>query len=1030
MASASDDASAKFISEFELWQERTASEIIFLLETKYLGDGLVQLHLLMAGEYEFRLDLPSGSALHNSGISLEADPAIRKWSSALKEYLSQESNSLSLSQVLDMAVELYSLNGIHRKSISEDDVTEEDEEMDDFDDHLVMSLSDEDDASFTTEWELTMARRKKRWVQKEVEIREKLKKDKLGPYQSDLALHATGQEKEMARQIFTSSAASGILTNDLVRIMENQKVIGLTADPVDDNIYQWCVKLFDFLPESELSADLEDIQAKYDYNYIELQLDFAIDLYPFYPPLVKVIRPLLQGSMMQRVTNMEMLKLSYWNPAKDMKGVLSDIKVFLQQWARLEVNSERNDRKRFPFGSYVDIEHHLLRLALVSEVNPRANIKYHLDVERPPDMRPNPLPPASPPNPRQDGKNGGGGKKKDQYWAAGTGYGHHNRPEWDMTAYIAAQKEKDKQIEMVLHKILQELKKLYANHAPQLKPRSRNTGDSPPGGACAGDTVPTESVDPVEDMFNILEGSALVPFLESYLRADSFLEICRHTPVYKVIVDVIKEIALQPQLVPLLCLLTDQPSSIYQLLSTLEQKACALLQHICKAGNGSIPKPPKKEHNIFSKKGRERPAYQLENMAGMADVQASYSAEEKLAREFQGLFKDVSDALKRLGLDPEKQPENPSLDSEVMEINIVTDELAVLEARYKKVMECLQFLAMDVDLEGASTHHYVKEFKKQDTMASPSQALVFRIAQELTSLSTSLPLNLSSGIFVRTDDDKLTLMKALITGPEGTPYSGGCFHFDIYFQGNYPRVPPMVNLQTTGGGIVRFNPNLYNCGKVCLSLLGTWEGQQGEQWNETTSTLLQVLVSIQSLILVPEPYFNEPGYEQEIGTEPGRRHSNDYNLDVQINTIKYAMIGQLQNPSHGFEDVIKAHFYLKKERILQEVEDWVQTSKSSKLERAYQNLRQELQKLDPPPNVANLFQQQFAVTKKQLFTQEISFKMIFLFCFQLRAFTEMSRYALSSLLPSMACNRNLQCARPMPMKPTKASLKASSSQLS
>ena len=36
--------------------------------------------------------------------------------------------------------------------------------------------------------------------------------------------------------------------------------------------------------------------------------------------------------MMQRVTNMEMLKLSYWNPAKDMKSILIDIKQFLQQW--------------------------------------------------------------------------------------------------------------------------------------------------------------------------------------------------------------------------------------------------------------------------------------------------------------------------------------------------------------------------------------------------------------------------------------------------------------------------------------------------------------------------------------------------------------------------------------------------------------------------------------------------------------------------------------------------------------------------
>ena len=36
-------------------------------------------------------------------------------------------------------------------------------------------------------------------------------------------------------------------------------------------------------------------------------------------------------------------------------------------------------------------------------------------------------------------------------------------------------------------------------------------------------------------------------------------------------------------------------------------------------------------------------------------------------------------------------------------------------------------------------------------------------------------------------------------------------------------------------------------------------------------------MSIQSLILVPDPYFNEPGFEQEIGTESGKKHSDDYN---------------------------------------------------------------------------------------------------------------------------------------------------------
>ena len=49
-----------------------------------------------------------------------------------------------------------------------------------------------------------------------------------------------------------------------------------------------------------------------------------------------------------------------------------------------------------------------------------------------------------------------------------------------------------------------------------------------------------------------------------------------------------------------------------------------------------------------------------------------------------------------------------------------------------------------------------------------------------------------------------------------------------------------MHLRTTGGGSIRFNPNLYACGKVCLSLLGTWSGGQGESWNATASSALQV----------------------------------------------------------------------------------------------------------------------------------------------------------------------------------------------
>jgi ubiquitin-protein ligase len=67
-------------------------------------------------------------------------------------------------------------------------------------------------------------------------------------------------------------------------------------------------------------------------------------------------------------------------------------------------------------------------------------------------------------------------------------------------------------------------------------------------------------------------------------------------------------------------------------------------------------------------------------------------------------------------------------------------------------------------------------------------------------------------------------MQALIMGSNGTPYGHGAYLFDIHFEDNYPNGPPKVNLTTTGNGQIRFNPNLYACGKVCLSLLGTWRG--------------------------------------------------------------------------------------------------------------------------------------------------------------------------------------------------------------
>lgn len=71
-----------------------------------------------------------------------------------------------------------------------------------------------------------------------------------------------------------------------------------------------------------------------------------------------------------------------------------------------------------------------------------------------------------------------------------------------------------------------------------------------------------------------------------------------------------------------------------------------------------------------------------------------------------------------------------------------------------------------------------------------------------------------------------------------------------------------------------------------------------------------------------EVYFNEPGFEGEAGTEMGEKKNQGYSNIVKYANIKYAMIGQIKNPPPGFETVIRRHFYIKKQEIMEEVRKW------------------------------------------------------------------------------------------------------------
>ena len=147
------------------------------------------------------------------------------------------------------------------------------------------------------------------------------------------------------------------------------------------------------------------------------------------------------------------------------------------------------------------------------------------------------------------------------------------------------------------------------------------------------------------------------------------------------------------------------------------------------------------------------------------------------------------------------------------------------------------------------------------------------------------------GIYFHYDESNMYNMKAMMVGPEGTPYFGGAYFFDINFPNTYPLQPPKVKTMTQGNG-TRFNPNLYTCGKVCLSMLNTWSGPGWTPCN----TIESVLLSIQAMVLIAEPLKNEPGYETA-----SKATLNAYTSIIRYENIRVSIINMVYNPPSGFE---------------------------------------------------------------------------------------------------------------------------------
>ncbi|XP_075230933.1 (E3-independent) E2 ubiquitin-conjugating enzyme UBE2O isoform X3 [Lycorma delicatula] len=206
------------------------------------------------------------------------------------------------------------------------------------------------------------------------------------------------------------------------------------------------------------------------------------------------------------------------------------------------------------------------------------------------------------------------------------------------------------------------------------------------------------------------------------------------------------------------------------------------------------------------------------------------------------------------------------------------------------------------------------------TMFQPTDQKTFfkTVRNEIKLLRTSLP----QGIWVKGFEDRMDLYSVMIRGPEKTPYEDGLFFFDFQLSADYPKAPPLCHYISYCSD--RLNPNLYEDGKVCVSLLGTWSGKGTEVWT-LTSNLMQVIVSIQGLILVSEPYFNEAGYEKQKGSQQGRENSRMYNEMVILKLVQ-SMTKLILNPPLIFKEHITEHFSKNAQKFCARLTSWLEVS--------------------------------------------------------------------------------------------------------
>ena len=510
-------------------------------------------------------------------------------------------------------------------------------------------------------------------------------------------------------------------------------------------------------------------------------------------------------------------------------------------------------------------------------------------------------------------------KKSDERWAKGTGYswdGQKGLRDFDAAA-LAAKREGRRQLTTSICMLLADTLSIVDSAAhPSTPPRPVAVAEKALQELCA-----------------TLDASPLLPVLASYLRSTE-LDIVKFHQLHAGVYAVLEALASSASLSQLLLPTPHNSTDLSELLASAKGIADDVLGGEETAGSGGA-----------AGKGSDDAPSDDVTKSVMNQLVAAASAAQSAAEALAAKAAAAGHAAGGAAAEAAGEGEIATLDD--------------LRRLYEKSMKKHTLSKIDMNAKGSSPSSF-KYWSSVQAESNPPAKRVTATKQMLRALKGSMPLGFESTVLVRYDKRRPYIIHFIIAAPPDTPYDSGLFLFHMYCDPSFPSKSPKVNLQTTGGGSVRFNPNLYSSGKVCLSLLGTWHGGNSREAWTPDSTLLQVFVSIASLIFVSKPYYNEPGVESQIGTEQGKRMErvaeNGGYERLRVGTVQWAMVDQLKHPPAGFEEAVKTHFTLKRTHILQTVDTWLKEAKESdtsghydKLKKQVDALRVELDKLGPSP---------------------------------------------------------------------------------